>query len=77
LTFVDIQNAVPVINCYGLKYYKILLSTGCSDLSKLVSFNTENSHDADLLDHANKLDDFSGWVKEQLNEDMKEKNGSQ
>ncbi len=37
---------------------------------KLVSFNTENPHDADLLAHANKLDDFSGWVKEQLNEDM-------
>lgn len=35
LTIVDIQNAAPVINCYGLKYYKILLSTGCSDLSKL------------------------------------------
>ena len=44
---------------------------------KLVSFNTENPHDADLLAHANKLDDFSGWVKEQLNEDMKEKKGSQ
>lgn len=44
---------------------------------KLVSFNTENSHDADLLAHANKLDDFSGWVKEQLNEDMKKKKGSQ
>lgn len=44
---------------------------------KLVSFNTDNPHDADLLAHANKLDDFSGWVKEQLNEDMKEKNSSQ
>jgi hypothetical protein len=40
LTIVDIQNAAPVINCYGLDYYKILLSTCCSDLglnlSKLV-----------------------------------------
>ena len=44
---------------------------------KLVSFNIANPHDADLLAHANKLDDFSGWVKEQLNEDMKEKKGSQ
>lgn len=29
------QNAVPVIKCYGLDYYKILLSVYCSDLSKL------------------------------------------
>lgn len=44
---------------------------------KLVSFNTENPHEADLLTHANQLDDFSGWVKEKLDDDMKRKNGSQ
>ena len=44
---------------------------------KLVSFNTENPHEADLLTHANKLNDFSGWVKEKLNEDMTQKNSSQ
>lgn len=44
---------------------------------KLVSFNTENPLEADLLAHANKLDDFSGWVKEQLHEDMKQNESSQ
>lgn len=44
---------------------------------KLVSFNTENPIDADLLTHANKLDDFSGWVKEKLHDDMKQNKSSQ
>ena len=44
---------------------------------KLVSFNTENPHEADLLDHANEMEDFSGWVKGQLDEDMKKNESSQ
>lgn len=44
---------------------------------KLVSFNTENPHDADLLAHANEMEDFSGWVKGQLDEDMKKNESSQ
>lgn len=44
---------------------------------KLVSFNTENPHDADLLAHANEMKDFSGWVKGQLDEDMKKNESSQ
>lgn len=44
---------------------------------KLVSFNTENLHDADLLTHVIKLNGFSGWVKEKLNEDMMQKKSSQ
>ena len=44
---------------------------------KLVSFNTENPHEASLLTHANNLDDFSRWVKDKLNEDMRENKSSQ
>ena len=31
-----------VINCYGLDYYKILLSTCCSDLAKLMVATSQN-----------------------------------
>lgn len=44
---------------------------------KLVSFNIANPHDADLLAHANEMEDFSGWVKGQLDEDMKKNESSQ
>ena len=44
---------------------------------KLVSFNIANPHEADLLDHASEMEDFSGWVKGQLDEDMKKNESSQ
>lgn len=40
---------------------------------KFVSFNTEN--EADLLQYADQIPDFSSWVKEHL-KDAKEKSGA-
>lgn len=37
-------------------------------LKKTVSFNTEK--EAELLDFANSIADFSGWVKQKLKEEL-------
>lgn len=41
---------------------------------KFASFNTET--EADILEYADNMNDFSGWVKQQLREEVEKKKAS-
>jgi predicted ATP-binding protein involved in virulence len=42
---------------------------------KFASFNTET--EADILEYADNMNDFSGWVKQQLREELENKKASE
>ncbi len=42
---------------------------------KFASFNTET--EADILEYADNMNDFSGWVKQQLREELESKKASE
>ena len=42
---------------------------------KFASFNTET--EADILEYADNMNDFSGWVKQQLRKELENKKASE